>query len=172
MTLNMNVGDVRYSPARDVAYLWPSLLAAVADRLEDGPHPVLHRWLKKQGVTLDDLGAAAKAYCTYVNLCHKELDFSMVECLEASGWNKVKPEAQVAYLFYAGALLSGMFFVGIRDAIPEDSDQPHPGIDQLHQAARQFEAYVSMTWWQRTWYKWSKLYRRLFLRYKAVRRPV
>lgn len=172
MTINLVVGEVRYSPARDIAYLWPSLLSTVADRLEDTHMPVLHQWLRDNSITLDDLGAAAKAYCEFINLSHQELDLGMQECLNKSGWEDVKPEAQVAYLFYAGALLTGTFFKGIRDAVPASDKREMPVMDDLHQAARQFEAYVSMPGWQRKLCKVSKWFNRMFLRAKAVRRPV
>jgi len=156
----------------------------VADRLTDKPHPVLHQWLEEKGVTIDDLGEAAGAYCRFINLAHGKtesgeqddeqaaLDWSMVKCLEKSGWNAVKPEAQVAYMFYAGALITGTFFKGIREAIPENDNRKLPVLDDLNQAARQLEAYVSMSGWKRWLCRWSKWFNRMFLRAKAVRRPV
>jgi len=166
------VGEVRYAPSRDIAYLWPSLLATVADRLEDAPMEGLHKILKERGVTLDDLGEAAGAYCRFINFCHRELDWNMQQCLDESGWEKVKPEAQIAYLFYAGALLTGTFFQGIRDALPANDERRLPVMDDLNQAARQFEAYVSMPRWKRKLCRISKWFHRMFLRAKAVRRPV
>lgn len=172
MSLNLMVGEVKYSPARDIAYLWPNLLSTVADRLEDEQEPTLHEWLKSQGITMDDLGEAAGAYCKYINLCHSDLDSNMTECLEKSGWFEVKSEARIAYLYYAGALLAGTFFKGIREALPAEGDWKPPVLDELDKAARQFEAYVSAPPWKRWLCRKSKLFRRLFFRIKAVPRPV
>ena len=172
MTLNLLVGEVRYSPARDVAYLWPGLLATLADRLEDRADPEIHKILDEHGITLDDLGEAVGALCRFANSSHKNLDDNMSQCLEKSGWHDAKPEARIACLYYIGAMIVGTFFKGIREAIPENDNRELPVLDDLVQAARQFEAYVSMPRWRRWLCRWSKWFHRMFLRAKAVRRPV
>jgi hypothetical protein len=166
MTLMM-VGEVKYAPARDIVYLFPSLVKNIADRLEDAPFAPLHQILRERGVTLDDLGQAMGAYCKYMNACHQDPDKKMWDVLGECGWHECKPEAQIAVMYYAGAMLTGTFFKGIRDVVPLGNKAPAV-VQELVAAARQFDAYVSMPPWKRWLYGKFKWLRKLLLRTKGI----
>lgn len=171
MTLQLNVGKIRYAPSRDIAYLFPSILSSVADRLEDAPSEDLNELLEGRQVTLDDLGAACEAYCNFINSSHQEPGQTMWDVLEECGWHDLKPEVRVAYLYYVGAMMTGTFFKGIRDAVPEHGVIITP-IQELLQAAQQFATYVTMPRWRRALCRWSKWLRRMYLRGKGVVKEV
>lgn len=167
MTLQLNVGEVRYAPSRDIAYLFPSVLSSVAAHLEDAPSEDLNELLDGRQVTLDDLGAACEAYCNFINASHQTIERTMWDVLEECGWHDLKPEVRVAYLYYVGAMMTGTFFKGIRDAVPERGATITP-IQELLQAAQQFTVYVTMPRWRRALCRWSKRLRRVFLQDKGV----
>lgn len=167
MTLQMSVGEIKYAPSRDIVYLFPSVLNAVADRLEDAPFAPLHALLRERGVTLDDLGEAMGAYCRYMNASHQNPDQKMWDVLEESGWNKCKPEAQIAVMYYAGVLMTGTFFKGVRDVVPLGGKAPTP-VTELMNAAKRLDAFLTMPWWQKWLYRKVKWLRRLLMRGKGV----
>lgn len=171
MTMQIVSGQIKYAPSRDLMYLWPDVLRNVADRLEDAPFKPLHDLLTERGVTLDDLGEAAAAYSRFVRDAHNEPEKNMVKCLDDSGWNKVRPEAQIAYMFYAGSIITGVFWKGIRDATPEGGDII-PQVKSLMSAGRQLDAYIALTGWRRWLYRWSKTFKRLLFRSKGIHTEV
>ena len=167
MTLQLNVGEIKYAPQRDVVYLFPAILQNVADRLEDAPSAPLHLLLKERGVTENDLGAAMGAYCKYMNAAHQDPDQGMWDVLVASGWDDCKPEAQIAVMYYAGVMMTGTFFKGVRDVVPLGGATPTP-VAELVAAARQLDAYVALPRWRKWLYRKSKCLKKLFLRSRGI----
>jgi hypothetical protein len=165
--LQLNVGEVKYAPARDIVYLYPSVMQAVAARLEDAPFKPLHAILKERGVTLDDLGEAMRCYCVFMNAAHKDPDQQMWDVLTESGWNNCKPEAQIAVMYYAGVLLTGNFFKGVRDVVPLGGRAPAT-VEGLMGAAKRLDAYLTMPWWKKWIYHRAKWLRLLLLRPQGV----
>lgn len=167
MPLHLNVGEVKYAPHRDIVYLFPSVLQNVAARLEDAPFAPLHKILRERGITLADLGEAMGCYCKYMNASHQDPDKKMWDVLEESGWNACKPEAQIAVMFYAGVLMTGTFFKGVRDVVPLGGKTP-AAVSDLIGAARQLDAYLAMPRWQRWLYGRYKWLRQLLMRGKGI----
>jgi hypothetical protein len=58
----------------------------VAGRLEDNAWPELDEILKREGVTLDDLGEACGAYCKYLTVAVTAPEMSMHAGMELSGF--------------------------------------------------------------------------------------
>lgn len=161
------IGQVKYAPSRDLLYIYPDVLRNVADRLEDAPFKPLHDWLKERDVTLDDLGEAAGCYCKYMNAAHQGVERTMWDILEKSGWNQCKWEARVAYMFYVGILMTGVFFKGVRDATPEGGETISQ-VKALIAAGRQFDAYLSLSWFEKWLYRRFKWLRRLLMRTHGI----
>lgn len=171
MTMQLNIGEVRYAPSRDINYLFPQVILNVADRLEDGPFKPLHAWLEREGITMDDLGEAQGAYIRYMNAAHQDPDKKMFEVLEESGWNKCHWQAQVAVMYYTGIMMTGTFFKGIRDATPLGGDAITP-TNELINAAKTLDWYLSMPSWQQWFYRRFKWLRKLLRRGKGIHREV
>lgn len=163
MPLQIGVGEVKYAPARDIAYLYPSVLSNVADRLEAEAFKPLHEMLLREGVTMDDLGAACEAYALFTNMAH-QTDKPMAQAMEESGWLAVHPLARVAYMFYVGAMIGGTFYTGIRDACPKDEHPSVLTLTKLVKDAKAFVAYTSAPAWMRSFIRRFRWFRCLFYR--------
>ena len=122
---NMGPGQPMYSPGRDIAYLYPHVVAQVEQRLYEGPFKPLSRWLQERGVTEFDLAKAVEVYCKFLNAAHQKPEQSVEECLEEAGWFQVPDEARIALMFYIGAAVGGSFFQGIREATREGETPRH-----------------------------------------------
>jgi hypothetical protein len=157
-----------YAPARDVTYLFPEVVKAVAGMLEDEKEPDIHDWLKDKGVTMDMLGDAAGAFCTFMNLAHEDPKENMERALERAGWFKVPAPARFAYVYYLGTCMAGTFFMGIRDVIR--LGQPTLAtIEQLGWAAKRARLYTRMSRWQRFLYRWFEPWRKSRWRKHRIR---
>lgn len=156
MSININVGEVKYAPSRDVVYLWPMVLTSVADRLEDRSDRFLHAWLDEQGVTTDDLGAAMGAYCKFMEHAHCEPDKNVVDMIRDSGWWECRWEARHAVMFYAGVMMTGIFFRGTRDVTLAGA-AAIPSVQYLLRHAARFERRMAWPAWRR-WLsvQWSR----------------
>lgn len=161
MTLQM-IGEVKYAPSRDLLYLWPEVIRNVADRLEDEADPALHAWLKKQGVTMDDLGAAVGAYCAFMNESHLNPEKRMTQVLEDSGWWQTRWEARHAMMYYAGVLITGIFFQGSRDATGHNGEAL-PTVKALITAGARLEAYARLPAWRRWLHRRAAAFRSWFM---------
>ena len=160
--------DPYYTPSRDITQFFPDLVKMVAILLEAEVCGPLHDWCKASGVTMDDLGEAAGAYCRFMNLAHEVPEESVEEGLRRAGWFKVKPEAQVAYMYYVGTVTTGTFHRGIRD-ITELGGSASVSVMQLRWAAKRAALVCSMSSWQRFVYRWFRPYRWLLWRRHKIK---
>jgi len=167
VVLQLNVGEVKYAPKRDVVYLFPAVIRSVAARLEDAPFAPLHVLLRQRGISQDDLGEALGCYIKYMNAAHQNPELKMWDVLEASGWNACKPEAQIAVMFYTGIIFTGAFFEGVREVVPLGGRAPAVVTD-LVVAGQQLDAYLAMPCWQKWLYRKFKWLRRLLMRGKGI----
>lgn len=152
-----------YSPARDIAYLHRDVALDVAKRLDQHLFPPLHAWLETAGVTDNDLFLANEAYTKYLLYIPENPNEQIVDVLQRAGWFDVKPEAQIAYMFYVGQAVSGSFFPALRDVLKAE-DEPPIRIKQLVTAGRRLKLIMSMSRWTRFWYRWLRPLRRWWRR--------
>jgi len=117
MPTQMIHGKVRYTPARDMAHQWPVVVTHVAEQLQCRANKTLHKWLDSRGVTMDELGDGCEAYIRFLTAATDTARPSVMEAYKASGWLNTRFEVQVAYYFYLAHGMSGMSFLGIRDAV-------------------------------------------------------
>lgn len=144
-----------YNPSRDVAHNFQQVLTLVAERLEDAKWPELDEVLKREGVTVDDLGEACGAYCTYVGSAATEPQLSMFEGLTRSGFLRCKPAAQVAVLAMLGVCYAGIQHAGIREATIQ-KEGPLNSVADLLVYADKFRKHIGMSRWRR-WLEKIKL---------------
>lgn len=162
--------EIRYNPARDITHLLPALIKAVGERLEDGAFAPMDKWLAEAGVTMDDLGEAAGAYFKFVAAGVQSPTKTMTEVLEESGWENVRWEAQVATMYYVGAMLSGSFYKGAKDANSPEYRHVQFFVADMAEAGKAFERFTSRPWWKRWLMRKSKMLKRLIHRSEGIYR--
>ena len=162
--------DPMYAPARDVAYLFTGVIKTVNMLLEDKEDPVLTPLLKAHGITLDDLGEAAGAYCRFMNSAHQDPDATVEVALEKAGWFQVKPLARLAYMYYVGTCMTATFFRGVREVCDADQAKPMNNIAQNLWTVKRVAIYARMTPWQRFVYRWFRPYRRLLWKRHQIKK--
>lgn len=175
MTIQMvGPNGVKYAPARDILYLLPQIVLTAGERLS-GIHdfPPLTQFLQERCITEDDLAQAIDAYTDFLANASNPTAGNIVEALEASGWTKVKPEAQIALMFYVGSGLTGGMFVGMREHVLEtDPEKIISSVRTLLRGAVDLQRYRGMNWFERWLYRntnWLRHFTgQLTTRYKNV----
>lgn len=157
LNARMSADDRRlYNPSRDVAHNFQDVMNLVAGRLEDHAWPELHEILKREAVTMDQLGEACGAYCTYLASAADEdkQDWLMTKSIQESGFFDCEPAAQVAVLAMIGTCYAGIQFGGIRECTV-DGEGPLQTIGDLMEHAKEFAAYQGMPRWKRKWVRFK-----------------
>ncbi len=158
----MSEGDPRlYSPSRDVAHNFQAVMEMVAGRLEDGAWPELDAHLKDNDISMDDLGEACAAFCSFVGDSVATPDASMEEAMQAAGWFDCKPLAQVALLSVLGTVYAGIHFVGVREATLGTGGPAHT-VHELVDAGSKFLAITRVPKWRRRFRSAVKNFRKAF----------
>ena len=161
----MTANDPRlYNPSRDVAHNFQHVMELVASRLEDQTWPELDSLLRREEVTLDDLGAACGAYCTYLASAKTDPLLAMHSSLEQCGFFKCKPAAQVAVLALIGTCYAGIQYAGIREATL-GGEGPMQTVGDLMVHAEHFRKFTGMSGLRR---KWEKFKVRMFAVFAAL----
>lgn len=154
-----------YNVNRDVAHNFGDVMREVAGRLEDERWPVLVDVCKTHGVTQDDLGRACEAYCLFVAAATEDKREGMTACLTRSGWYAVPEVAQVALMAIMGTVISGYYWVGVREATI-GGQGPCASCQDLREAGRRCSQLMLVPWWRR---KVLRLRSWLFAVIEAVR---
>jgi hypothetical protein len=122
MTVQMRIppgeGDRWYNPNRDLAHNFATVVKIVAGRLEDKRWPELQAVLAAKNVDDEQLGRAIKALCTFMASSLDDPKETMNDVLIRSGYfdPSITPETRIALMAHLGAVVSGMFFAGVREA--------------------------------------------------------
>jgi|TARA_R110000824_G_scaffold32775_3_gene105595 hypothetical protein len=153
MNARMSEGDRRlYNPSRDVAHNFQEVMNLVAGRLEDQKWPELQEILKRESVTMDQLGEACGAYCAYLaSAADKDKqDRSMTQSVKDSGFFDCEPAAQVAVLAMIGTCYAGIQFGGIREC-SVGGEGPMETISDLLKHVEEFRKFQGMSRFRRKW---------------------
>lgn len=153
MALNMRTSEADsrlYNPARDVAHNFQDVVQSMAERLEDGVWSELDSLLKKEGISLDELGEACGRYAEYVAMAANKdtATKSVEEALEHSGFLNTDPVAQIAVMAMLGQIYTGIQHVGIRE-VTLGGDGPAADTKDLLKAADRIRQYMSKPRWLR-----------------------
>jgi len=145
----MSADDRRlYNPSRDVAHNFGEVMELVAGRLEDHKWAELDEVLKREGITMDDLGAACGAYCEYLAYGKTEPQLGMLEGMTKSGFFDCEPAAQVAVLAMIGTCYAGIQYAGVRESTI-GGEGPLESVDELLCHAERFRRFQGMSWFRR-----------------------
>ena len=165
----MSEGDRRlYNPSRDVAHNYQEVMNLVAGRLEDNDWPELGEVLKREGVTLDDLGEACGNYCVYITSAADEdkAELTMIESMKLSGFLDCKPAAQVAIMAMIGVCYAGIQFGGVRESTM-GGEGPLENVGEVVEHAERLHSYVGMPRWRRKLSEFNLKVYRAFLAMKG-----
>jgi hypothetical protein len=138
-----------YNPNRDVAHNFRQVIERVAGRLEDKLWPDLTAILKREKVSMNDLGDACAALCKFIVPDSDEMKLSMQECLDRSGWFRTPGGAQVAVMAILGTVLLGYHFAGVREATIQ-GEGPVLSLQGLAERGEEAARYVALSPWRRT----------------------
>jgi hypothetical protein len=139
-----------YNVNRDVAHCFGTVMREVAARLEDDKWQVLVDYLRREKVTMDQLGAACQAAIVFVQSSTDHKKEKMGEALARSGWHAVPEPAQVALCAIMGTVLLGIFWVGVREATLGGVG-PVQSLGDLQEAGARAARLVSRRPWARRW---------------------
>jgi len=120
-------GDSRkYSPNRDIAYVFPQLITEAIRGLDDESlwQGGLADYLRFRDITVEDIGAAAKAFAQGIVYFTKYGLNSPREALGKAGFFDTPEAAQDAIMMRIGQVMTGAFFTGIRDVTPLGGQPP------------------------------------------------
>jgi hypothetical protein len=137
-----------YNVNRDVAHNFERVATMVAGRLEDELWPDLADICKREGCTMDDLGAACQAFCKFVGTSAEDPQADMQIALERCGWFGVHPAAQVAVMSCLGTVILGMHFSGVREATLA-GEGPAMGLAKLASYGEQSAKLITEGRWKR-----------------------
>jgi hypothetical protein len=166
MQARMSADDRRlYNPSRDVAHNFKDVMNLVAARLEDEVWPELTALLKREAVTMDDLGEACGAYCRYLASAVEEPNLPMQQSLDKAGFLSCKPAAQIAVMALIGSCYAGIQFAGVREATI-NGEGPLQSVGDLLQHAQHFQEHVGLSRWQRKLKKWKSKFSQAFKAFK------
>jgi hypothetical protein len=105
-----------YNPNRDVAHHFVYVVQAATSRLENDVWPELSDILRDANIEDVDVAEAVACYCEYVAMGKTDPLLPMHEALEASGFLRCKPQAQIAVMATIGAIYTGIQHAGVREA--------------------------------------------------------
>lgn len=120
-------GDSRkYSPNRDIAYVFPQLITEAIRGLDDEDlwQGGIADYLKFRNITVEDIGKAAEAFAQGIVLFTKFGHSSPREALGQAGFFDTPEAAQDAIMMRIGQVITGAFFVAIRDTTPMGGQPP------------------------------------------------
>lgn len=120
-------GDGRkYSPNRDIAYVFPQLIKEAIRGLDDETlwQGGIKDYLQFRNITVEDIGKAAETFAQGIVLFTKYGYSSPGEALGKAGFFDVPEAAQDAIMMRIGQVMAGAFFVAIRDVTPMGGQPP------------------------------------------------
>lgn len=120
-------GDTRkYSPNRDIAYVFPQLITEAIRGLDDETlwQGGIKDYLKFRNITVEDIGKAAETFAQGIVLFTKYGYDSPGEALGQAGFFDTPEAAQDAIMMRIGQVMAGAFYVAIRDVTPMGGQPP------------------------------------------------
>jgi hypothetical protein len=174
MAMNIVAGEVRFSPARDLAYLWVEIYKNTVAKLSDERSPEVTKWLRDHNVTREELAEATHAFGRFIDAALEHREKYMAECLEQSGWFNVRMEVQLAFSAYMGGSLLPLVFTSIRDVHLEKTTASPVTVstyETLISGMRAFTAYSVWPRWKRWLYRHFRWLGRLFMQAESVKEP-
>ena len=127
-----------YAPQRDLRYAYAGAVKTVCGRFNHDTWPELTVYAESRGCTAEELEKANVAYITFLNNSCDNPEAQLSDVLREAGWFDVAVEAQVAYMAMLGTVVTGQFFLALRDTTklgdkPEDVAKIHKeALDNLY----------------------------------------
>jgi hypothetical protein len=149
----MSEGDARlYSPNRDVAHCFGGAIDELQQRVTAMKWLALREYLKKHGVTDEELGKAVQALSTFVATATHDKKENMNGTLQRSGWYELSDPAMIAVTSLLGTILMGYFWTGAKESTIGGVG-PCLEYQDLQRAGRECHHLMTMPRWKRPWYR-------------------
>lgn len=151
MNILGHVDRRRYSPTRDIAYVWPSLCqAAVSGLAEQSWDPALRKFIESAGCTEDDIVAAAAAYAGMFSHVGKPGGTDdPFESLKRAGFFDTNQAAQVAVVYSLGKVMTGAWLPAIYDVYVDGEAPPLSDSQLKEMAAKASRRMAGYAWLRR-----------------------
>lgn len=136
-----------YSPERDLGNNYPSIASMAIELLRPGSDeagrayrpPSIQQCLATLGVTDHELGNAVQGYAHGISRMILAEVESIRQAFEPTPYFTARPEVRCAILMAIGQVLTGAFFVGIRDTLSQDRPEPPAAVRLPEFVARAVE---------------------------------
>lgn len=161
MQARLKQNTAAYNINRDLAHNWTKIANFIAVRLEDGLWPELADLLKREGVTMDDLGEGCKVYCTFIGTAADDPKEDVRDALDRCGWFKLSPVVQIALMATLGTIVTGMQFNGVREATL-GGEGPAQTLPEVMNYGKRVSDFLAQPRWKRTLVLWRARLGRAF----------
>lgn len=149
------LGEVKYSPTRDLVYLFPAVIqTAIEAAIEKKPWPDLQLWLDEHKISDEELSEGFNTYVSFISNAPESHGKTLTQAFEDSGWLALRWQVRVVVMFYLSYVLSGTVFRGVRDAV--DEEHAVPTLPALIEAGRELDEYVRLPGWKKWLYRWQR----------------
>lgn len=169
MSLNARLSkdDSRlYNVNRDIAHCFGDIMREVAARLEDERWKALADLLKEQGVTMEQLGEACKAYLLFVVSSVDDPKERMSSALSRCGWHDLPEITHIALMAIMGTVITGYFWAGARE-VTLDGEGPVNQLQDLREAGREAHRVLTMSRFGRWWHRRMARIRRIIRAFRS-----
>lgn len=124
LSYNMAPGGLHYAPARDYAYNYPQMIQSIIRAFNKDYWPDMLKTLAEARTDCtaedfeplwEDVCKAKDCFCEFINIICQDPEENVEQVLERSGFTKLCPAAQIAWMAMMGQVMTGQLFMGIRD---------------------------------------------------------
>jgi hypothetical protein len=117
MQMKVSSADPRiYNPDRDVAHNMRFVATKLAEWLDRDRWDAVGEYIAFKKLSRDDTARALQALLLFIATTVQDKKEDITQAMERSGWNKVPKAAQLVIMAHLGTLMTGMYFVGARQA--------------------------------------------------------
>lgn len=148
----MRMEDGRlYNPSRDYAYNFRFVIQEAAKRLEDERWKEVHQYLEEMGFDQEDLGKACEAYILAMGGACDDPKETLADVFDRTGFADLPEPVKIAFCATLGAILTGCYFSGVREATINDNGfvKPLSSYSEILDAGREAHRVLAMPAWKR-----------------------
>jgi len=140
---------IPYSPQRDLAYAVPPLVRAAVMGLSSSREPWIDDFMAKEGITHQQLGAACAVFSRAMQEFPNSAVKSPREALETAGFFLLDPRLQLILSAKIGQMVTGAWFMSIRDVTFDGKVPAIVDLAGLVSAAETVFAQQPLPFWKR-----------------------
>jgi hypothetical protein len=150
-----STAEAMYAPHRDLAYLYPNVVATAEELLRGVRDPFATSLLKTYGATDEDLAEAVRCFCLFLNGAADNPKEDILDVLDRVKFNSCHPAARIMLMNYIGTVLAANAFSAARDValVANGKAVMAESIVKLLDTGRVFADYQSRSRLGRWWFR-------------------